>query len=116
MLFPDKSGTHIQLFLLPLLLDLEEVGTFSWSGAILACLYRSYAEQHGLTFSDFRVSYPSADLVVGADKRGPTRDIAAMVWSGHCRTRIIPQSSGMPMEITSFACREPLTRSNFLKR
>lgn len=40
VLFPDKSGTHIRLFVLPLLRDLEEVGTFSWGSAVLACLYR----------------------------------------------------------------------------
>lgn len=42
LLFPDKSGTGIQLFVLPL----EEVGTISWDSPVQVCLYRELCEQH----------------------------------------------------------------------
>lgn len=40
MLFADKSGNQVRLFLLPLLRDLEEAGSLSWRSAVLAWLYR----------------------------------------------------------------------------
>lgn len=40
ILFLDKSGSHVGLFMLPLLRDLQVVGSFSWGSVVLACLYR----------------------------------------------------------------------------
>lgn len=39
VLFPDKSGSDVRLFVLPLLRDLEAVDNFSWGSVVLVCLY-----------------------------------------------------------------------------
>lgn len=53
VLFPDKFGTDIRLFVLPLLRDLVGVGIISWDFVVLACLYHctygiSESTTHGL--------------------------------------------------------------------
>lgn len=40
VLCPNKSRVEVRLFLLSLVWDLEEVGTFAWGSAILSYLYR----------------------------------------------------------------------------
>ena len=39
-LFVDKKGLHVHLCFLPLLQDLTQTSTYSWSSAVLAHLYR----------------------------------------------------------------------------
>lgn len=45
VLFHDKSGINIHLFVLHLLSDLEEVGTFLWDNSILEVCSASYVVQ-----------------------------------------------------------------------
>lgn len=71
--------------------------------------------QHDPTLIIFPVCYPLIDLVVGVDKYGPARDIAAMVRARPLCTKITPESSGMAMAITSLGCREPLARVDVLQ-
>lgn len=46
VLLPDKLGIDFRLFMLSLLRDFEEVGTFSWLGIILTCLYTIQEQIH----------------------------------------------------------------------
>lgn len=40
VIVPDRSGNLVKLMYLPLLRDLDKIGTYSWSSATLAYLYR----------------------------------------------------------------------------
>ncbi|XP_038707328.1 serine/threonine-protein phosphatase 7 long form homolog [Tripterygium wilfordii] len=41
ILFPSTMGDSIPLIFLPLLANLQETSSYSWGGAVLACLYRN---------------------------------------------------------------------------
>lgn len=55
VLFPDKSRTNVRLPVLPLLRDLEGVGTISWNSDVLTCLYREL----------YRATWPTSNQIVG---------------------------------------------------
>lgn len=49
LLMPDTSGSRVHLMYLLLLDDLNNVSSYSWGSAVLACLYR--ALDHGINFN-----------------------------------------------------------------
>lgn len=61
VLFSNKSGADVRLFMLPLLHDLEEAGTISWSSVVLACLYSELCRVTRPTNNQ----YWSSDFLVG---------------------------------------------------
>lgn len=58
ILCPDKSGTDVRLFVLPLLRDLEAINTFSWGNDFLVCLYHGLCRPIPLPAARLQPLYP----------------------------------------------------------
>lgn len=63
VLFLDKLGIDVRSFVLPLIRDLEDIGTFSWSSFVLAGCIVSYAVRPQLPAIKLEVPLPSYKYV-----------------------------------------------------